>query len=208
MDILPGDALLVVDVQNDFVRGSMAIPGAEAIVAPINRLAASFPVVVVATDWHPPGHVSFRSSHPGLVGDTVAAGYGTQRVFPTHCVQGSWGAELDPALRLDRAQMILRKGFRADVDSFGCFTENDGVTDTGLAGYLRARAITRVFLVGLARLGCVAASALGAVGAGFEAVLIEDATAGRPGPDDGDIRQRLAEAGASWIQSLDLPAQA
>lgn len=207
MDILSSDALLVVDVQNDFVCGSMAIPGAETVIAPINRVVALFPVVIVATDWHPPGHVSFRSSHPGVEGDAVAVGYGTQRMFPDHCVQGSWGAELHPALRLDQAQLILRKGFRLHVDSYGCFTENDGVTDTGLAGYLRARSVGRVFLAGLARFGCVAASALGAVEADFSAELIEDGTAGREGPGDAEVCRRLVEAGVSWTYSRDLVAQ-
>ena len=118
MTISDNDALLVIDVQNDFVDGTMAIPGASAIVEPINALAAAFTNIVIVTDWHPADHVSFASAHPGARhGDSVAVPYGVQRVFHDHCVQESWGAELHPGLRLGKAQMTLRKGYRRSVDS-------------------------------------------------------------------------------------------
>ena len=196
------DLLLVIDVQNDFVRGSMAIPGAEAVVAPINRLAALVPNLVVVTDWHPPDHVSFASAHPGSrPGDTVATDHGPQSVWSDHCVQGSWGAELDSGLALGAAQLILRKGYRPGVDSYGCFYENDEVTATGLGGYLRARGIRRVFCAGLARFACVTQSALGAVRDGFAAVMVEDATAGRVRDTDEAARAELKRAGIGFVHS-------
>ena len=205
VDISDQDVLIVVDVQNDFTRGTMAIPGASAIIAPINRLAACMPNLVVVTDWHPPGHISFASAHPGRrPGDEVAAGYGQQAVFADHCVQGSWGAELDADLRLGMAQLVLRKGFRPTVDSYGCFYENDHATGTGLSAYLRARGIGRVFCAGLARFGCVMHSALGAARDGFRVVMVDDASAGRPRPTDAAARHSLAAAGVAWMHSRDL----
>jgi nicotinamidase/pyrazinamidase len=199
------DVLIVVDVQNDFVSGTMAIPDAKRIIPPINALADAMPNIVVATDWHPQGHVSFASNHPGTIhGDEVAVFYGMQRVYHDHCVQNEWGAELDPDLRLGKAQLILRKGYRLEVESNGCFYENDGVTRTGLTEYLRARAISRVFCTGLARYGCVMQSALGAARDGFEVFMVDDASAGRPRADEADILQQIAGAGISWVTSADL----
>lgn len=201
------DALLVIDVQNDFVSGSMAVPGAERIIGPINRIAARFANLVIATDWHPADHVSFASAHPGAChGDAVAVPYGRQRVFHDHCVQESWGAELAPGLRLSRAQLVLRKGYRREVDSFSCFYENDDTTPTGLGAYLRARSIERVFCTGLARFGCVMASALGAARDGLIAYMVEDASAGRETPEEDLLRRRLAEAGVRWLESHELMA--
>lgn len=199
------DAFIVIDVQNDFTRGSMAIAGAEAVIAPINRLSPLFPKLIVATDWHPPGHVSFASAHPGAQpGDTVSVSYGEQGVWADHCVQGSWGAEMDEGLALGTAQLVLRKGYRPDVDSYGCFYENDRTTSTGLTGYLRARGIARVFCAGLARFGCVAHSALGAARDGFAVVMMVDASAGPSRDTDAAMRARLDLAGVGWAHSRDL----
>lgn len=201
------DVLIVVDVQNDFTRGSMAIPGSSAIIEPINQLAAQFSNVVIVTDWHPPGHISFASAHGGRQpGDEVIASYGAQAVFANHCVQGSWGAELDADLRVGMAQLILRKGFRRTFDSYGCFYENDHATGTGLTEYLRARGIRRVLCAGLARFGCVMHSALGAARDGFDVAIVDDASAGRPCPTDDAARVDLAQAGVAWIRSRDLMA--
>lgn len=203
------DALIVVDVQNDFVSGTMAIPDAKSIIAPINQMAAVFPTVVVATDWHPVGHVSLASSHPGAKhGDVVEVFYGEQRVFHDHCVQETWGAELDPDLRLGKAQLILRKGYRMGVESNGAFYENDGITRTGLTGYLRDRGIDRVYCCGLARLGCVMQTALGAARDGFRVFMVDDASKGRPRPEDADTLKRLADAGIAWVSSSELAGDA
>jgi nicotinamidase/pyrazinamidase len=199
------DVLVVVDVQNDFVCGTMAIPQSKSIIGPINAVAAGIANIVVATDWHPPGHVSSASAHPGMRhGETVDVFYGPQRVYHDHCVQGSWGAELDPDLRLGKAQLILRKGYRAGVESNGCFYENDQITRTGLAEYLRARGITRVFCAGLARYGCVMQSAQGAARDGFEVFMIDDASAGRPRDDEAEVLRDLAARNIGWVRSADL----
>lgn len=199
------DALIVVDVQNDFVTGTMAIPDAKSIIEPINRLAEIIPATIIATDWHPVGHVSLASSHPGKKhGDYVDTYYGPQRVYADHCVQGTWGAELDPDLRLGKAGLILRKGYRTGVESNGAFYENDGVTDTGLAGYLRGRGIERIFCTGLARFGCVMQTALGGVKAGFTVFMVDDGSKGRAGPADEEAKQKLADAGVHWVHSRDI----
>lgn len=198
-------ALIVVDVQNDFVSGTMAVPNAKSIVDPINGLANIFSTVVVVTDWHPVGHVSFASSHNGKRhGDTVQTHYGEQRVFHDHCVQGTWGAELDSDLRLEKAQLVLRKGYRMAVESNGAFYENDGVTRTGLTGYLRARGIERVYCAGLARFGCVMETATGAARDGFEVRMVDDACTGSPSINDDASLKRLVNAGVTWVHSCDL----
>lgn len=175
---LGGDSvLLVVDVQNDFCPGgALAVNDGDAVVPVINRLAGRFAHVVLTQDWHPPGHHSFASQHPERQPfESVELGYGPQTVWPDHCIQGSRGAGFHPGLDTARAELVLRKGFRVAIDSYSAFTENDRRTSTGLAGYLRERGLRRIFLAGLATDYCVAWSALGAVSAGFEAVLIEDA---------------------------------
>lgn len=207
MEIGSQDVLLVVDVQVDFTTGSMAIPGAGAVIGPINATAALFDHVVVVTDWHPRGHVSFASSHAGLThGDSVTVAYGEQRVWNDHCVQGSAGAELDPGLELDKAELVFRKGYRRNVDSYGAFYENDLTTRTGLADYLSGRDFKRVFVAGLARYGCVMQTALGAARDRFEVVMIDDASAGRPpGPDvEAGHLATIADAGISWLKSIEL----
>ena len=210
MDITPDDVLLVVDVQNDFCTGSLAIPGSEAIVPVINRLGRLFSNIVITQDWHPPGHVSFASTHSGArPGDTVQVAYGSQRVYADHCVQGSWGAQLHAGLELTTAELVLRKGARKDVDSFSAFVENDQATTTGLAAYLHARGVKRVFATGLALYGCVKFSALGARRAGFATVLVDDAACGRPNPESDAIAVReLAEAGVVRVRSEALTGNA
>lgn len=203
------DILVVVDVQNDFVTGTMAIPDSEAIVPVINRLGTAFSHVVLTQDWHPGKHVSFASAHPGTkAGDFVTVPYGPQKVFPDHCVQKTWGAEFHPGLDLPRTELIVRKGFRRDIDSFSAFVENDKTTTTGLAAYLRGRGFERVFLCGLALYGCVRFSALDARSAGFPAFIIDDASRSRPDPQSGALSEEMAKAGILRIQSTDLVASA
>jgi nicotinamidase/pyrazinamidase len=171
------DVLLVIDVQNDFCAGgALAVPRGEEVVAPILRLAQHFEHIVLTQDWHPPGHASFAGSHPGRQPyDSVEMAYGEQTLWPTHCVQGSHGAEFHPALDLPQAELILRKGFRPQIDSYSAFFENDRSTPTGLAGYLRERGFKRVFLAGLAYDFCVGYSALDARRLGFDAFVVRDA---------------------------------
>jgi nicotinamidase/pyrazinamidase len=180
MRLLSDDVLLVVDVQRDFLPGgALAVSEGDAVVAPINRLGTLFDHAVLTQDWHPAGHVSFATSHPGRAPfETVARSYGHQVLWPTHCVQGTQGAELAPGLDLPRAALIIRKGFHPEVDSYSAFTEADRRTPTGLAGYLRERGLRRLFLAGLATDFCVAWSALDARAAGFEAIVVEEACRG------------------------------
>jgi nicotinamidase/pyrazinamidase len=179
---VPGaqDLLLVVDVQNCFVPGgTLPVDGGDQIVPLVNRLAAAFEHVVLTQDWHPAGHVSFASSHPGQKPfETIALPYGPQVLWPDHGVQGTADADLHPGLRIRHAELIIRKGYRRHLDSYSAFYEADGTTPTGLAGYVRERGLRRVFLVGLATDFCVAWSALDARKAGFTAAVIEDATRG------------------------------
>ena len=172
----PTDALIVVDVQNDFCTGgALAVPGGEEVVPGINRLWPRFGCRVLTQDWHPSGHGSFASRHPGRVPlETVAFPYGPQTLWPDHCVQGTDGARFHPDLDTGGADMVIRKGFRREIDSYSAFIENDRTTPTGLAGYLRERGIGRVVLAGLATDFCVGFSALDALGAGFRAVVLED----------------------------------
>lgn len=171
------DVLLVVDVQNDFCPGgALAVSEGDRVVPIINRLMDAFPHVLLSQDWHPPGHRSFASSHPGKQPfETVRADYGEQVLWPDHCVQGTPGADFHKDLRTDRAELVVRKGFRVAIDSYSTFRENDRVTPTGLAGYLRERGFRRVYLCGLATDFCVAWSALDARREGFEPVVILDA---------------------------------
>ncbi len=202
MRLLPDDVLLVVDVQGDFLPGgSLAVPDGDAVIGPINRLGARFGHVLLTQDWHPPGHVSFAASHPGRVPfETIELPYGRQVLWPTHCVQGTPGAALAPGLELPRAELVIRKGFRADVDSYSAFSEADRRTPTGLAGYLRDRGLGRIFLAGLATDFCVAWSALDAVSAGFEAWVIEDACrAIDTGGSLGQAWQAMGRAGVGRI---------
>jgi len=170
------DVLLVVDIQNDFLPGgNLAVPEGDAIVPLVNALAQRFEHVALTQDWYAPGHRSFASSHRRTPFETITLPYGPQVLWPDHCVQGSLGAEFSSALSIPKAELIVRKGFRPEIDSYSAFCEADGVTPTGLAGYLRERGFTRVFLAGLATDFCVAYSAVDARKAGFEVVVIEDA---------------------------------
>jgi nicotinamidase/pyrazinamidase len=207
--IKPGaqDVLLVIDVQNCFTPGgSLAVKDGDAIVPLINKLAGGFEHVVLTQDWHTPGHVSFASSHPGKKPfETTSLPYGTQVLWPDHCVQGTDGANLHPALKIPHAELVIRKGYRKDVDSYSAFMEADGKTPTGLAGYLRERGLSRCYFVGLATDFCVGWSALDARKAGFEAAVIEDACRGI------DVGGSLAKAwadmqgaGVKRLQSADL----
>lgn len=163
------DALIVVDIQNDFCPGgALAVAGGNEIVARINAMMAEFSCVVLTQDWHPEGHSSFASQHPGAEPfSQVTMPYGPQTLWPDHCIQGSKGAEFHPDLAGNAGQLIVRKGFRREIDSYSAFFENDRSTATGLEGYLRARGVASVTLVGLATDFCVAFSALDAASLGF-----------------------------------------
>ena len=176
MKLRPTDALLVIDMQLDFLPGgTLAVKDGDAILPGIHAVAARFDHVILTQDWHPRGHISFASTHGRQpFTDTVRAAYGTQTLWPDHCIQGTPGAQLHPDLDIPHAVLILRKGFRRDIDSYSAFTENDSVTPTGLAGYLRERGLTRLFFTGLAYDFCVGFSALAAARLGFESLVVED----------------------------------
>jgi nicotinamidase/pyrazinamidase len=173
-------ALIVVDVQNCFVKGgTLAVAHGDDVVPVINRLAPAFQNVILTQDWHTPGHASFASSHAGKKPfDTMQLSYGTQVLWPDHCVQGTPDAALDPELHVPQAQLILRKGFHKDIDSYSAFMEADRRTPTGLQGYLEQRGIKRLFVTGLATDFCVAWTALDARAAGFSTYVIDDACRG------------------------------
>ena len=177
LQINPQDALLVIDVQNDFCPGgALAVAGGDEVIPVIHRIAPRFDHILLTQDWHSPHHASFAHAHPGKHPfEQTEMSYGPQTLWPDHCVQGTPGAEFHPALRLTQAELILRKGFRPQIDSYSAFFENDRTTSTGLAGYLRERNLTRVFLVGLAYDYCVGYSALDARRLGFPAIIIRDA---------------------------------
>jgi nicotinamidase/pyrazinamidase len=174
------DVLLVVDVQNDFCPGGrLSVPRGDEVVRVINALAARCPHVVLTQDWHPAGHLSFASSHPGRKPyESVVLPYGPQILWPDHCLQGSDGAEFRRDLHVPHAALVLRKGHHREIDSYSAFRENDRITPTGLAGYLRERGFTRVLLAGLALDFCVRYSAEDAHQAGFKVVVAEDACRG------------------------------
>ena len=172
-------ALIAVDVQNGFISGALAVPRGAEVVPVINRIAPAFGNVILTQDWHPAGHLSFASSHPGKRPyDVIELAYGSQVLWPDHCVQGTADAALHAELRIPHAELILRKGCHRDVDSYSAFQEADRRTPTGLAGYLNERGIRRVFVTGLAIDFCVAWTALDARAAGFETYVIEDACRG------------------------------
>ena len=158
------DALIVIDIQNDFCPGgALAVAGGDTILPQVNAMLGDFGVRVLTQDWHPADHMSFATNHPGAVPFSMTAmPYGPQVLWPTHCVQGTDGAAFHPGLRTDPADLVIRKGFRAAIDSYSAFFENDHATPTGLDGYLRARGVSAVTLVGLATDYCVAYSALDA----------------------------------------------
>ncbi|CAI8919549.1 MULTISPECIES: bifunctional nicotinamidase/pyrazinamidase [Pseudomonas] len=207
MQISPRTALLVIDVQNDFIPGGqLAVPEGDQIVPLINRLGGLFKQVVIAQDWHPSGHASFASSHPGYQPyEVIQLPYGEQVLWPEHCVQGTAGAEFHPELNLPHAQLIIRKGCNPDIDSYSAFLEADRRTTTGLAGYLKERGIDTVYMVGLALDFCVMFSALDARAAGFNAFVVLDAC--RAIDRDGSLAaamERMQTAGVGLIQSNQL----
>jgi nicotinamidase/pyrazinamidase len=171
------DCLLVVDMQNDFMPGgALAVPRGDEIVTLVNRIAANFAVVVLTQDWHPAGHTSFASSHPGRKPyETMRLSYGEQVLWPDHCVQGTPGAAFHAGLDIPHAQLVIRKGHHRKVDSYSAFLEADRKTKTGLDGYLRSRGVKRVFCAGLATDFCVAWTAMDARRFGLQAAEIEDA---------------------------------
>ena len=177
MQIESSDVLIVIDVQNDFCPGgALAVPCGDEVVAPILRIAPRFAHILLTQDWHPANHTSFAASHPGKKPyESIELGYGTQTLWPAHCVQGTPGADFHSGLYLPQAELILRKGFRPQVDSYSAFFENDHTTATGLDGYLRERGLTRVFFAGLAYDFCVGYSALDARRLGYRAVVLRDA---------------------------------
>ena len=192
-------ALIVVDAQYGFMPGGgLPVAGSDAIVPVVNRIAARFANVVLTQDWHPRDHVSFAANHPGRQPfETIALPYGEQVLWPTHCVQGTRDAALHEGLRVDHAQLIIRKGFRREIDSYSAFVEADRQTSTGLAAWLRARGITRLWLCGLATDYCVAWSALDARAAGFEVAVIEDAC--RAIDLDGSLARAWADMAAAGV---------
>src|SRR4051812_14772515 len=209
--IKPDDTavLLVIDVQNCFLPGgSLAVKDGEQVVPIINRIAKGFANVVLTQDWHTSGHVSFASAHQGKKAfETVSLPYGKQVLWPDHCVQGTEGASLSKDLSIPQAGLIIRKGFHKEVDSYSAFTEADGKTTTGLAAYLKARKVKRLFLAGLATDFCVGWSAIDARKAGFESYVIEDACRGID--TQGSLAKAwadMAKAGVKRIQSGDIAA--
>jgi nicotinamidase/pyrazinamidase len=198
------DVLVVVDVQNDFCDGgALAVPGGQEVVPVIHRVATAFRHVVLTQDWHPRDHHSFASNHLGRTAfDTIESPHGPQVLWPDHCVQNSLGAAFHPHLMLDNAELILRKGFRSDIDSYSAFMENDHRTPTGLKGYLHERGIKRVFLSGLAYDFCIRYSAIDGRQAGFETYVVDDACkAIGLGNSIADTDRDFAECAVKRIQS-------
>jgi nicotinamidase/pyrazinamidase len=205
--IQSNDVLIVVDVQNGFMPGGgLSVPLGHEVVPVINTLAQRFSNVVLTQDWHPPGHLSFASSHEGSIPYfQIQMPYGPQVLWPDHCVQGTLDAELHADLKVPHAQLIIRKGFHPQVDSYSAFVEADRTTSTGLAAYLNARGLRRVFVCGLATDFCVAWTALDARAAGFDAVVVDDAC--RAIDLNGSLAsawQSLRAAGVARVQSADL----
>lgn len=203
------DVLVITDIQNDFCPGgALAVPEGDQLVPLVNRLARSFSHVVLTQDWHPPGHSSFASSHLGQKPfETIGYPYGLQVLWPDHCVQGTKGADFHRDLDVPRAELIIRKGFNPDIDSYSAFFENDHKTPTGFAGYLRERGFRRVFLCGLATDFCVRYSAQDARALGFDVVVVSDAC--RAIDTEGSLataRESFARDGIEEIQSRDLGA--
>jgi len=203
----PRDVLIVIDVQNCFVPGgTLPVKEGDQVVPLINRLAAGFQHVVLTQDWHTPAHASFASTHAGKKAfETVDLAYGTQVLWPDHCVQGTADADLVKDLKIPHAELIIRKGYRKQIDSYSAFFEADGKTTTGLGGYLRDRGLRQVFLAGLATDFCVAWSALDARRLGLSTYVIEDACRGID--VDGSLAkawEKMTKAGVRRIQSTNL----
>jgi len=199
------DLLLVIDVQNDFCPGgALAVPDGDAVVPVINRLATRFRHAVLTQDWHPAHHRSFASSHPGQVPySSIEMPYGIQTLWPDHCVQGTAGAAFHPDLDVGCAELILRKGFRVEIDSYSAFFENDRTTPTGLAGYLTERGFRRVVLTGLATDFCVAFSAIDAARLGFEVTVLLNAC--RAIDLEGSLARAIEQMQAAGVRLAALP---
>ena len=197
-------ALIIIDAQYGFIPGGgLAVADGDAIVPVVNRIVPRFANVVLTQDWHPADHISFAANHPGRAPfETITLPYGEQVLWPTHCVQGTRDAALHDDLRVPQAQLIIRKGFHRDVDSYSAFMEADRRTSTGLAAYLKARGISKLYLCGLATDYCVAWSALDARAAGFEVTVVEDAC--RAIDLNGSLAKAwadMAAAGVEWVTS-------
>jgi nicotinamidase/pyrazinamidase len=197
------EVLIVTDPQLDFCPGgALAVPEGDAIMPRINRLARRFTHVVLTQDWHPPGHASFASSHPGRQPfETIEVAYGPQTLWPDHCVQDTDGAAFHPALDIPQVELIVRKGYRREIDSYSAFRENDRKTPTGLAGYLKERGFERVTLCGLATDYCVFFSAIDAAAAGFATAVALDASGAIN--TDGSLPRALAAMREAGITLLD-----
>ena len=198
----PADVLIVVDVQYDFLPGgALAVPDGFAVIAPINALARRFRHVVLTQDWHPPGHASFASSHPGKAPfETTQLPYGEQILWPDHCVQGTPGAAIHESIDIPHAALVIRKGHNRAIDSYSGFVEADRKTPTGLAGYLKERGVDRVFCAGLATDFCVGWTAIDAGRAGFEAYVIEDAC--RAIDAQGSLARAWADMDAAGVRRI------
>lgn len=201
------EALLIIDVQNDFCPGgALEVPSGDEVVPLINHLSEKFDTVIQTQDWHPPGHSSFASSHNGKEPfEIIKMPYGEQTLWPDHCIQGSKGASFHPDLETDKTQLIVRKGFRRDIDSYSAFYENDDETSTGLAGYLREREIDTLYAVGLATDFCVKWSVVDGLKENFNIHVIEDAVRGID--IEGSVEQAwddMQKAGAEKITSSEL----
>jgi nicotinamidase/pyrazinamidase len=211
MHLQPTDALLVIDVQNDFMPGgALAVANGDAIVPLINTLAKKFDHVILTQDWHPPQHISFATTHSATQAnakpfETIEVHYGPQTLWPEHVLQHTEGAAFHSALHIPHAELILRKGFRRHIDSYSAFLENDHTTPTGLAGYLRERNLQRLFLCGLAYDFCVRYSAIDGHNLGFKTIVIEDATRSVNLPNSvAETNAALAAANVPRIQSTDV----
>lgn len=200
-------ALLIIDVQNDFCPGgALEVPNGDQVVPIINKLSTEFDAVIQTQDWHPKGHSSFATSHDGKEPfETIEMPYGEQVLWPDHCVQESPGAEFHPDLETNRSQLIIRKGFRKEIDSYSAFYENDDKTTTGLSGYLRERDIDTLYAVGLATDFCVKWSVIDGLKEGFSVKVVEDAVKGID--LEGSVEQawdEMLDAGAEKVSSGEL----
>ena len=203
--ITRNDVLIVIDVQNDFCPGgALAVADGDAVIEPIHNLAVKFDHIVLTQDWHTPAHSSFASAHAKKKPfEQIDVSYGEQTLWPDHCIQGSRGAEFHPGLALPHVEMIIRKGYTSEIDSYSAFFENDRKTPTGLAGYLRERGLARVFCVGLATDFCVRFSAEDARKLGFETVVVLDACRGIDiGGSVGMGIEAMKAAGARLVERL------
>jgi len=206
MRLTADDALVVVDIQYDFLPGGkLAVAGGDEIIEPVNALARRFRHVVQTQDWHPAGHISFASSHDGMSPfQVIELPYGPQVLWPDHCVIGTKGAEFSTSLDIPHVEAVIRKGYRETIDSYSGFKENDHRTQTGLAGYLKERGFKRLFICGLATDFCVAWTAQDGVAAGFECTVIEDATRAIDNAGSlADAWKRMNEVGVSRAQISD-----